>query len=44
MRALLYLIARIWGDINAIRKGRIGQRIKNRIAGRIAGKLLSKIK
>jgi len=43
MRSLLYLIAKLLGDINAIRKGRVKQRVKRRIAGRLAGKLLRRL-
>lgn len=34
IRGLLYLIARIMGDISAIRRRRVGQRIYNRLLGR----------
>ena len=38
IRDLLYLLARILGDINAIMKGKSGKRIIRRQAGKIAGK------
>ena len=41
-RSLLYLLARLLGDVNAIRRGRIGQRIVRRVAGRAAGRALRK--
>lgn len=44
VRSLLYKTARILGDINAIRRGKILQRIKRRIAGKITGRMLRKIK
>lgn len=38
MRSILYLIARLLGDLSAISKGRVGRRIGRRIIGRIVGK------
>jgi len=43
MRSLLYLIARILGDIEAARKGRLGKRIARRAAGRVTGRLLRRL-
>jgi hypothetical protein len=43
MRSFLYFFARLLGDISAIRRGRIGARIRNRIVGRITGKLLGRL-
>ena len=34
-RSLLYSLARLLGDLQAVRKGRVGQRIKRRLAGRL---------
>jgi len=42
IRNLLYLIARILGDINAVRRGAIGKRIGRRIAGKASGRFLGK--
>jgi len=42
MRGLLYLLARLLGDYNAVKKGKTGKRIKRRAAGRAAGKGLKK--
>ena len=42
IRRLLYTIAKFLGDINAVRKGRLKQRIKNRIVGKYAGRRLFK--
>ena len=36
-RGLLYLLARILGDINAIQKGKAGKRIAGRMVGKITG-------
>jgi len=43
MRSLLYLIARILGDIEAAQKGRIGKRFARRAAGHVTGRLLRRI-
>lgn len=43
IRRILYTTAKILGDINAIQKGRIGQRIKRRIAGKVAGRILKRL-
>lgn len=42
IRNLLYLIARLLGDVNAVRKGAIGKRIGRRLAGKASGQLLGK--
>ncbi len=41
-RSLLYLVARLLGDLNAVRRGRIGQRIARRLAGKLSGRLLGR--
>ncbi|WP_373895621.1 hypothetical protein ACUL41_12350 [Virgibacillus natechei] len=43
VRSLLYKLSRILGDVNAVKKGRVGRRIGRRVAGRGTGKLLGKI-
>lgn len=40
LRSSLYLMARLLGDINAVRKGRVGRRIARRAAGKATGRLL----
>ena len=42
IRSLLYWLARILGDVNAVRRGRIGQRIVRRVAGKATGRALRK--
>lgn len=42
-RSFLYTLAKLLGDINAVQKGKIGQRIVRRGAGRITGSLLGKL-
>jgi hypothetical protein len=34
MRSFLYSLARFLGDVNAVRRGRIGRRLANRVIGR----------
>ena len=43
IRSVLYGIARLLGDVNAIKKGRVGRRIGRRAAGKITGRLFRKI-
>lgn len=43
MRSLLYRLARLLGDLNAIERGRIGTRLARRAAGRFTGKLLGRL-
>jgi len=35
-RSILYRVARLLGDVQAVRRGRIAQRVRNRAVGRIA--------
>ena len=42
-RSWLYRIARLMGDAQAVKKGRVGRRIGRRVAGRATGKLLGKL-
>lgn len=42
-RGLLYWLARLLGDVNAVKKGRVGRRIGRRAAGRGTGRLFRKI-
>ncbi len=37
-RSFLYTLAKLLGDVNAVRRGRIGRRIGRRVAGRVVGK------
>jgi hypothetical protein len=39
-RGLLYRLARLLGDYQAVRRGRIGRRISRRVAGRATGRTL----
>lgn len=39
-RGLLYGLARLLGDVNAVKKGKIGRRIGRRVAGKVTGRAL----
>ena len=39
-RGLLYTLARLMGDVTAVKKGKIGQRVVRRAVGKAAGKWL----
>lgn len=43
IRSLLYTTAKVLGDVDAVRKGKVGKRVKKRVLGKIAGKLLGKL-
>jgi hypothetical protein len=43
MRGFLYALARLLGDLTAIRRGRIGQRVARRAAGKASGRLLGRL-
>lgn len=43
IRSILYGTAKILGDINAIKKGKVGKRIARRVAGKGTGRLLGKL-
>jgi hypothetical protein len=42
-RGFLYFLAKILGDYNAVKKGKIGQRVGRRITGKITGRIMRKI-
>jgi len=43
LKSNIYKILRIWNDIDAIRKGKVGKRIGRRVAGKATGKALRKL-
>ena len=43
MRSFLYFLARLMGDVSAVKRGRVGRRLRRRVAGRLFGRLLRKI-
>jgi len=36
LRSALYTIARLMGDVNAVKKGKVGKRVARRAAGKVA--------
>jgi len=43
LRSALYLIARLMGDVNAVKKGKVGKRVARRAAGKVTGRSLGKL-
>lgn len=43
LRSKLYKVARIMGDVNAVRRGRVARRVGRRAAGRVSGRLLGRV-
>jgi hypothetical protein len=43
LRDLLYRLARLLGDVNAVQKGRVEKRVERRIAGRFMGRILTRL-
>ena len=42
-RGLLYTLAKLMGDYNAVKKGKVGQRVGRRAAGKATGKAMRKL-
>jgi hypothetical protein len=42
-RGLLYTLARLMGDVNAVRRGRVGRRIGRRVVARTTGRWLGQL-
>ena len=42
-RGLLYFIARLLGDVNAVQKGTVGKRVAWRLTGRATGRVMRKL-
>ena len=42
LRSFLYRLARLLGDVNAVRRGRVGRRIGRRVAGKATGRAFRK--
>ena len=43
LRSSLYKVARIMGDVNAAKKGKVGKRIARRAAGKTTSRTLRKL-
>lgn len=42
-RGLLYTLAKLMGDYNAVKKNKVGRRIGRRVAGKVTGRTLGKL-
>jgi len=42
-RGFLYGLAKIMGDVNAVKKGKVGKRVVRRTAGKATGRTMRKI-
>lgn len=42
-RGFLYAWAKMIGDVNAIKRGKVGKRIARRAAGRVTGRALGRL-
>lgn len=40
LRSFLYWLAKLLGDINAVKRGRVGKRVARRVAGKATGRML----
>ncbi len=43
VRTWLYGLAKLLGDINAVKRNQVGRRIGRRLSGKITGRLLRKL-
>ncbi|WP_249870650.1 hypothetical protein [Oceanobacillus saliphilus] len=43
LKSSIYKILRIWNDVDAVRKGKIGKRMGRRITGKATGKAMRKL-
>lgn len=42
-RGILYWLARLLGDFNAVKRGRVGRRVARRAAGKLTGRGLGSL-
>ena len=43
VRSLLYRLGRLLGDVSAVEKGKVPQRVERRIAGKFTARILGKL-
>ncbi|MFG6120357.1 hypothetical protein [Thalassobacillus sp. B23F22_16] len=43
VKSTIYKVLRIWNDVDAVRKGKIGRRVGRRTAGKATGKIMRKL-
>lgn len=42
-RSFLYGLAKFLGDVNAVKRGKVGERIGRRVVGKVTGRLMGKL-
>ena len=42
-RSVLYALARLLGDVNAVQKRKVGRRVARRLAGKVIGRGLGRL-
>ena len=42
-RGLLYTMAKLMGDYNSVKNGKVGKRVGHRVAGKATGKAMRKL-
>jgi len=42
-KSSIYKFLRLWNDVSAVKKGKVGKRIGRRLAGKTTGRLLRKL-
>ncbi|MDD4334793.1 MAG: hypothetical protein PHY77_04215 [Desulfotomaculaceae bacterium] len=42
-RGILYGLAKILGDVNAVKRGTVGKRVARRVTGKATGRMLGKL-
>jgi hypothetical protein len=42
-RGILYTLARLMGDVNAVKKGTVGKRIGRRLVGKMTGRGIGRL-
>ncbi len=43
LRSILYSMARLMGDANAVKKGKVGKRVARRATGKVTGRAMRKL-
>ena len=43
LRSALYTIARLMGDVNAVKKGKVSKSVARRVAGKATGRTMRKV-
>ncbi len=42
-RSFLYTLAKLMGDVSAVKKGKVGKRVQRRVAGKATGRAMRKL-